>query len=137
MERRVLSAAHDIMTRPTDASPASDPILRDLAPLIEGEVRTDPITRSLFATDASIFRRSPRAVVSPKTPEDVARVVAFANAQGIPVTARGGGSSLAGQAVGEGIILDFSTYMNRVLEVDLEDGWPESGNKLVAMLPAL
>jgi FAD/FMN-containing dehydrogenase/Fe-S oxidoreductase len=108
------------MTRPTDASPASDPILRDLAPLIEGEVRTDPITRSLFATDASIFRRSPRAVVSPKTPEDVARVVAFANAQGIPVTARGGGSSLAGQAVGEGIILDFSTYMNRVLEVDLE-----------------
>jgi FAD/FMN-containing dehydrogenase/Fe-S oxidoreductase len=108
------------MTRPTDASPASDPILRDLAPLIEGEVRTDPITRSLFATDASIFRRSPRAVVSPKTPEDVARVVAFANAQGIPVTARGGGSSLAGQALGEGIILDFSTYMNRVLEVDLE-----------------
>src|SRR6185503_4141552 len=97
------------MTRPADASPASDPILRDLAPLIEGEVRTDPITRSLFAT-----------VASPKTPEDVARVVAYARAQGLSVTARGGGSSLAGQAVGEGIILDFSTYMNRVLEVDLE-----------------
>ena len=104
------------MTQP----PASDPIQRDLAPLIEGDVRTDPITRSLFATDASIFRRSPRAVVSPKTPEDVARVVAYARAQGLSVTPRGGGSSLAGQAVGEGIILDFSTYMNRVLEVDLE-----------------
>lgn len=98
----------------------SDSILRDLAPLIEGDVRTDPITRSLFTVDASIFRRSPRAVVSPKTPEDVARVVAYARAQGLSVTPRGGGSSLAGQAVGEGIILDFSAYMNRVLEVDLE-----------------
>jgi FAD/FMN-containing dehydrogenase/Fe-S oxidoreductase len=108
------------MTRPPDPASSSDPIARDLAPLLEGEVRTDPITRSLFTTDASIFRRTPRAVVSPRTAEDVARVVSFARAHGIPITPRGGGSSLAGQAVGEGIILDFSTHMNRVLEVDRE-----------------
>ena len=81
-------------------------------------MRTDPVVLALFSTAACIFRRKPLAVVSPASEADVAHTVAFAHAQGIPVTARGGGSSLAGQALGPGIILDFAAHMNRVLEVD-------------------
>jgi FAD/FMN-containing dehydrogenase/Fe-S oxidoreductase len=104
-------------------TPRASTIERDLGPVLRGEVRTDPITLALFSTAACIFRRVPVAVVSPRTPEDVSRTIAYARGQGIPVTARGGGSSLAGQAVGPGIILDFSTYMNRVLEIDRERGF--------------
>jgi len=100
------------MTAPPSA------IQRDLGPLLQGEVRTDPITLALFSTAACIFRRKPLAVVSPRTTEDVARTVAYASARGIAVTPRGGGSSLAGQALGPGIILDFSTFMHRILDVD-------------------
>ncbi|HYQ95433.1 MAG TPA: FAD-binding oxidoreductase, partial [Candidatus Eisenbacteria bacterium] len=93
-------------------------IERELAPHIEGEVRTDPIALALFSTAACIFRRKPLAVVSPKNEADVAKTVAFAAASGIPVTARGGGSSLAGQALGPGIVLDLAAHANRVLELD-------------------
>src|SRR5882672_8610610 len=82
-------------------------IERDLRPLLEGEVRTDPIALALFSTAACIFRRKPLAVVSPRSESDVARVVAYAASAGVPVTARGGGSSLAGQALGPGIVLCF------------------------------
>jgi FAD/FMN-containing dehydrogenase/Fe-S oxidoreductase len=99
---------------------SSNSIQRDLSPLLEGEVRTDPITLALFSTAACIFRRKPLAVVSPRTTADVARTVEYARAQGIAITPRGGGSSLAGQALGPGIILDFSTFMHRVLAVDPE-----------------
>ena len=95
-------------------------IERELAPHVEGDVRTDPVVLALFSTAACIFRRKPLAVVSPKSESDVARVVAFAAAEGIPVTARGGGSSLAGQALGPGIVLDFAAHMNRIVAVDRE-----------------
>ena len=99
-----------------DPRPAA--IERDLGPLLEGEVRTDPITLALFSTAACIFRRKPVAVVSPRGTADVARTVEYARSKGIAVTPRGGGSSLAGQALGDGIILDFSTHTHRILEVD-------------------
>ncbi len=95
-------------------------IQRELKPLVQGEVRTDPIALALFSTAACIFRRKPLAVVSPQSEADVARVVAFAASSGIPVTARGGGSSLAGQALGPGIVLDFAAHLNRVVGVDAE-----------------
>src|SRR2546427_12446543 len=95
-------------------------IERELAPHVEGEVRTDPIALALFSTAACIFRRKPLAVVSPKNEADVAKTVAFAAASGIPVTARGGGSSLAGPALGPGIVLDFAAHTNRVVELDQE-----------------
>ena len=93
---------------------------RDLAPRIAGEVRTDPITLALFSTAACIFRRQPLAVVAPKSTADVSAVLAYASEHGIPVTPRGGGSSLAGAALGPGIVLDFSAHMHRVLDVDPE-----------------
>src|SRR5258706_6194828 len=95
-------------------------IERDLRPLLQGEVRTDPVALALFSTAACIFRRKPLAVVSPRNESDVARVVAYAATAGVPVTARGGGSSLAGQALGPGIILDFAAHMNRVVGIDAE-----------------
>jgi FAD/FMN-containing dehydrogenase/Fe-S oxidoreductase len=95
-------------------------IERELGPLLEGEVRADPITLALFSTAACIFRRKPLAVVSPRSAADVAATVSFAREHGIPVTPRGGGSSLSGQALGSGIVLDFSTHMNRILELDPE-----------------
>jgi FAD/FMN-containing dehydrogenase/Fe-S oxidoreductase len=95
-------------------------IQSELAPQLQGEARTDPIALALFSTAACIFRRKPLAVVSPKCEADVAKTVAFAAANGIPVTARGGGSSLAGQALGPGIILDFAAHSNHVLEIDRE-----------------
>ena len=100
--------------------PRLSKIERDLAPLLQGEVRTDPIALALFSTAACIFRRRPLAVVSPANEEDVAQAMAYAAANEIAVTPRGGGSSLAGQALGPGIVLDFSAHMNRILAVDPE-----------------
>ncbi len=108
--------------------PAQRSIERDLGPRIAGDVRTDPITLALFSTAACIFRRKPLAVVAPKSTADVAAVVAYAAEHGIPVTPRGGGSSLAGAALGSGIVLDFSAHMHHVLEVD-------PGQKRVRMEP--
>jgi FAD/FMN-containing dehydrogenase/Fe-S oxidoreductase len=93
---------------------------RELGPLLEGEVRADPITIALFSTAACIFRRTPLAVVSPRSAADVAATVSFAKERGIPLTPRGGGSGLSGQALGAGIVLDFSAYMNRILELNPE-----------------
>ena len=104
-------------------TPRATTIERDLCPVLQGEVRTDPITLALFSTAACIFRRVPLAVVSPRSPEDVTKTIAYARSHQIAVTARGGGSSLAGQAVGPGIILDFSTHMNRILEIDRDRGF--------------
>ncbi len=80
----------------------------------------DPVTLALFSTAACIFRRKPLAVAAPRSAADVATILSFANAHGIPVTPRGGGSSLCGQALGPGIILDFSSTLHRVLGVDAE-----------------
>src|SRR5438093_8916507 len=100
--------------------PRQQKIERDLGPLLAGDLRTDPITLALFSTAACIFRRKPIAVVSPRGTADVARTVAYARSKGIPVTPRGGGSSLAGQAPGDGIILAFSPHTHRVLQGDPE-----------------
>jgi len=100
--------------------PRQQQLERDLAPLLEGDLRTDPVTLALFSTAACIFRRKPLAVAAPRSAADVATILAFAHANGIPVTPRGGGSSLCGQALGTGIILDFSPYLHRVLEVDAD-----------------
>ena len=100
--------------------PRQSDIERSLGSRLEGEVRTDPITLALFSTAACIFRRKPLAVVAPLHTSDVACTLAFAHQHRIPVTARGGGSSLAGQALGPGIILDFSAHMHEVTAVDPE-----------------
>jgi FAD/FMN-containing dehydrogenase/Fe-S oxidoreductase len=71
-----------------------------------------------YAYDASNYRVPPRAVVFPRSAEDVVAVLRACRETGVPVTARGGGTSMAGNAVGPGVVLDFSRYMNRILDID-------------------
>jgi FAD/FMN-containing dehydrogenase/Fe-S oxidoreductase len=84
------------------------------------EVRDDAGTRSMYASDASLYRILPLAVVRPRGVDDVAATLAVARETGVPITARGAGTSVAGNAVGRGIVLDFSRHMNRVLSIDPE-----------------
>ncbi len=83
---------------------------------MKGDVLCDEVSRALYATAACIFQITPAAVVVPRDREDVVRTVRYAASRGLPLTARGAGSGLAGQTVGEGVILDFSKYMNRIIE---------------------
>ena len=95
-------------------------LVADLERVVTGEVRFDGYSRMLYSTDASSYQIQPLGVVIPKTVEDVQATVEMAVRHRVPVLARGGGSSLAGQAVGAAIVIDFSKYMNRVLDVDPE-----------------
>ena len=96
---------------------------RDLQHAIEGEVRFDRISRALYSTDASVYQIEPVGVVLPRTREDVVRTVEIAARHRTTITPRGGGTSQAGQAIGAGIVLDTSKYLNRVLEVNPDERW--------------
>ena len=87
---------------------------------VRGEVEWDPGARALMTMDASNYRKVPVGVVAPLDADDVAAALAACRAHGVPVTARGGGTSIAGQAVGPGVVLDFTRHMNRLLDVDPE-----------------
>lgn len=100
-----------------------DEIAKDLKEMILGEVLSDEINRFLYTYDACIFRMKPLLIVLPKSKEDVIKVLKYANREGIPVTARGGGSGRAGQGIGSGIIVDFSRYMNKLLEINTKDNY--------------
>ena len=80
---------------------AVDRLHADLASALTGEVRMDAASRSLYSTDASVYQIVPRGVVLPRSVDDVVALVRVAAAHGISLTARGGGTSQAGQAVGE------------------------------------
>ncbi|HJO38539.1 MAG: FAD-linked oxidase C-terminal domain-containing protein [Vicinamibacterales bacterium] len=103
------------------------PIAERLARELEGDVRFDAMTRELFSTDASSYRIVPLGVVFPKHADDVQRIVDLTARDRIALLPRGGGTSLAGQAVGEALVIDFSKYMNRVVETHIpehdDDAW--------------
>jgi len=96
---------------------------RELESAIEGEVRFDKISRALYSTDASVYQIEPLGVVIPRTQQDLVRVVEICASRRCPLTLRGGGTSQAGQAVGEGLHVDISKYLNRVLEVNAAERW--------------
>ncbi|WP_079131978.1 FAD-binding and (Fe-S)-binding domain-containing protein [Streptomyces nanshensis] len=85
-----------------------------------GEVEFGTQTRSLFTMDASNYRRVPLGVVAPRDADDVAAVLEVCRAQEVPVVARGAGTSIAGQATGVGVVLDFTRHMDRIESVDPE-----------------
>jgi len=98
----------------------------DYGPLrrsVKGQVRDDEITRALYASSASVVEVWPSCVVEPKDAADVLAVVTFARERGVPITARGAGSGVAGQSLGQGIILDFSVHMNALLEINPQQGF--------------
>src|SRR5690349_24090480 len=78
------------------------------------EVRADAGTRSMYASDSSLYRIPPLAVVRPRHVDEVAAALAVSRETGAPVTSRGAGTSVAGNAVGRGVVLDFSRHLNRV-----------------------
>jgi FAD/FMN-containing dehydrogenase/Fe-S oxidoreductase len=87
---------------------------------IEGEVRFGPDDRALYATTGSNYRQLPIGVVIPKTVDDAVAAVAAAREHGAPILSRGGGTSLAGQTVNVAVVMDFSKYLHRILELDPE-----------------
>ena len=93
-------------------------LAKALRAAVRGEVGTDAATRALYATDASNYRVVPRAVVLPRCAEDVSAVLAVCREQGVPLTARGAGTSIAGNAIGPGVVLDCSRHLDAVLELD-------------------
>ncbi|MDN2502506.1 FAD-binding oxidoreductase, partial [Nocardia nova] len=98
----------------------TDSWVRALRDRIDGEVDDDARRRAEYSSDASNYRVLPAAVIYPRGDEDVATAVRFAREEGRPITARGGGTSVAGNAIGPGLVLDFSRYMNAVLSIDAD-----------------
>src|SRR5438552_4242619 len=91
--------------------------LRDALAGPGAEVRCDRLSRALYSTDASVYQIVPLAVVLPRSEADVVATVKGCGRFSVPLTARGGGTSQAGQAIGPGVILDCSKYLQRELEV--------------------
>jgi FAD/FMN-containing dehydrogenase/Fe-S oxidoreductase len=97
--------------------------LETLSSSLKGELRRDNISRLIYATDASVYREVPVAVVYPCNDSDLKEIVEFAGREKIPLTMRAGGTSLAGQATGGGIIVDISRHMNRIIEINRDERW--------------
>ena len=94
-----------------------------LAEIIEGDLRYDKITTTIYSTDASVYKEEPIAVVWPKGASDISKILKFAEDEKQSITIRAGGTSLAGQVVSSGIIVDISKYMNNILEINKEEHW--------------
>lgn len=106
--------------KPTDTFPEAHELAHELRKAVRGEVRFDAGSRALYATDASNYRQVPIGLVIPRDADDVIAAVATARRFGAPVLPRGAGTSLAGQCCNVAVILDFSKYMNKVLDLDPE-----------------
>jgi len=91
-----------------------------LGNLISGEVHSDELNRMLYATDASIYQQQPLAIVKPRHRDDCIKLVAFAREHKLPLIPRAAGTSLAGQVVGNGIVVDTSRHMSNIVEINVE-----------------
>jgi FAD/FMN-containing dehydrogenase/Fe-S oxidoreductase len=97
--------------------------LQQLARELEGEFYDDNRMRILYATDASAYREMPLAVAMPKTINDLKKLIAFARAEKTSLIPRTAGTSLAGQVVGKGIVVDVSKHFTEILELNAAEGW--------------
>src|SRR5215469_8469572 len=104
-------------------TPTANEQLKYLAGQLEGEFYDDKTMRILYATDASAYREMPLAVAIPKTVDDVKKLIAFARREKTSLIPRTAGTSLAGQVVGNGIIVDVSKYLTKIIELNKEEGW--------------
>src|SRR5204863_5330315 len=101
----------------------NEDLYQSLKKNVTGEVRFDRASRLMYSTDASIYEIEPIGVVLPRTHEDIFATMEIARDYKVPVLPRGGGTSLAGQTVGDAVVIDMSKYLNGVLEVNTEEGW--------------
>jgi FAD/FMN-containing dehydrogenase/Fe-S oxidoreductase len=95
-------------------------LARHLSAKVRGEVRFSAGSRALYATDLSAYRQVPLGVVIPRDADDVIATVEACRERGVPILNRGGGTSLGGQTCNVAVVLDFSKYMNRIVEIDPE-----------------
>ncbi len=98
-------------------------LLLQLASKLEGELHFDAMMKSLYATDASVYRELPMAVALPKHTKDIQELISFADTNKLSLIPRAAGTSLAGQCVGNGIVVDISKYMNQILEINTNENW--------------
>ena len=99
------------------------PLLSQLAKSLDGELHSDQLMKTLYATDASVYRSLPLAVAFPKHTGDLQKLIKFAAEKGTSLIPRTAGTSLAGQCVGDGIVVDVSKHLNKILEFNKEEGW--------------
>ena len=111
------------------ATQISESLLSTLGSTLQGTLHTDTVMKTLYATDASAYREMPLGVVIPETQEDIEKIIRFADQHSIPLIPRTAGTSLAGQVVGEGLVVDVSKFFCRILEVNVEESyvWVEPG----------
>ena len=112
----------------SEQNPGADPSRQDarfqqrlaaLAARLDGELLVDNTTRTIYATDASEYQERPLAVALPRTDADVGEIIRFAAAEGVGIIPRGAGTSLAGQVVGGGIVVDTGRHMNKIVAIDV------------------
>src|SRR5262249_14572739 len=118
----------------TDDKPAysrvrAEALAIELRASITGEVHFDDGYRALYAVDGSNYRQTPIGVVIPRTIDDVIQTVALARKYGAPLLPRGGGTSLAGQSCNVAVIIDFSKYLNQIIELNPKEkyAWVQPG----------
>lgn len=97
--------------------------LLKLALKLEGELHYDALMKTLYATDASVYKQLPLAVALPKNIKDIKLLISFANSNLIGLIPRAAGTSLAGQCVGNGIVVDISKHFNKILEINTNQNW--------------
>jgi FAD/FMN-containing dehydrogenase/Fe-S oxidoreductase len=97
--------------------------LEVLGKSLEGTVKYDNITTTIYSTDASVYKEKPSAVAWPRSASDIRKLLKFAKDEKTSITLRAGGTSLAGQVVSSGIIVDISRYMNKILEINKNEMW--------------
>ncbi len=102
-----------------EAIDATKELIHDLGAAVQ-HVAFDQMTRLLYSTDASIYQMMPVGVVFPQNADEVSAAIEITNNHGVPTLPRGGGSSLSGNAIGHALILDFSRYMDQILDIDTE-----------------
>ncbi|MGI9516928.1 MAG: FAD-binding and (Fe-S)-binding domain-containing protein [Pirellulaceae bacterium] len=105
------------------SKPAINTALDSLREQFSGEIHTDDLSRMIYATDASVYQETPAAVAFPKSDKDIRLLIMLAREQGIGLIPRTAGTSLAGQVVGSGIVVDVSRYLNQVLEINKDESW--------------
>lgn len=98
-------------------------VITELKKEIKGDILSDQYSLGMYATDASIYQILPQVIVIPKDEEDVRKAIRIANKYKLKILPRGAGTSLAGQTVADGLVLDFSKYMNQILEINEKERW--------------
>ena len=106
------------------------PDLNPLKEALEGELFQDSLYRTIYATDASVYRELPMAVCYPRTIDDIQKIIRFADEHKVGLIPRTAGTSLAGQCVGSGIVVDVSRHFNKIIDIDIE-------NKIAVVQPGV